>query len=148
MSTKKLEDFAIDGSRFFKKQSLKAKEALKNFDSRNLEVALAIFNYVEDTPGMSRAILAEKLGVSQAYLCKLINGQINLSLKTIEKYEDALGIQLLPGRHSKSLDNEFCVSMPDEMVYASEAFFLGMPLNIDSTYNAFDYGNQVQICCY
>lgn len=137
MSNSKLESWAIDGSKFFKKQSHKAKEALKNSDSRNMEVAWAIFNYIEDTPGMSRSILAEQLGVSQAYLCKLINGQINLSLNTIEKYEDALGIRLLPGRQ--------CI--PSEKVYASEAFSFDS-LYMESTFKASRHGNKVQICCY
>ena len=91
-----LESLAVDRSRFFKKQSLKARKALSEFDSRNVEVAVNLYNYIENTPGMSRAIIAEKLDVSQAYLCKLINGQINLSIKTIEKYEETLGILLSP----------------------------------------------------
>lgn len=147
MSNSKLESWAIDGSKFFKKQSHKAKEALKNSDSRNMEVAWAIFNYIEDTPGMSRSILAEQLGVSQAYLCKLINGQINLSLNTIEKYEDALGIRLLPGRQNKLLGNEFVICIPSEKVYASEAFSFDS-LYMESTFKASRHGNKVQICCY
>lgn len=102
MATKRLADVAIDRSRSYeRKRRAREKELLKRAPdeehySRTLEIAINLYNYIQDTPGMSRALLAEKLHVSQAYLCKLINGKLNPSIKTIEKYERILSVKLLP----------------------------------------------------
>ena len=102
MAKKRLEDVAVDRSRSYeKKRRASEKEYEKrtrNEDqySRTLEIAMNLFNYIQDTPGMSRALLAEKLHVSQAYICNLINGKLNPSIKTIERYERILSVRLLP----------------------------------------------------
>lgn len=143
-----LESLAVDRSRFFKKQSLKARKALSEFDSRNVEVAVNLYNYIENTPGMSRAIIAEKLDVSQAYLCKLINGQINLSIKTIEKYEETLGILLLPKTQKKAIENKLMTSLPAEKICGAEAFSFDTSRYYESYIYIPEYGNQFQICGY
>ena len=60
MAKHTLEDVAIDHSRSFKRQLRKDKKALKKYESRNFDVAINLFNYVEDTPGMTRASLASQ----------------------------------------------------------------------------------------
>jgi transcriptional regulator with XRE-family HTH domain len=41
--------------------------------------------------GLSRAEIAARLGVSRAYVTKLLNGNPNLTIKTLVKLSDALG---------------------------------------------------------
>lgn len=149
MARHKIEDFAIDRSRSFKRQNRKDKRALKS-NSRNLEVAINLFNYVEDTPGMTRAILAKKLDVSQAYLSKVINGNVNLTLKTIEKYEEMLKVTLLPKMDKEEAAYQpMLLSIPQPKICTSEvySFALDSASTLYST-KEFNHGNTVQICIY
>src|SRR5438309_11470638 len=43
---------------------------------------------------ISRAEVAERLGVSRAYVTKVLNGNPNLTIKTLLKLSDALGREL------------------------------------------------------
>lgn len=45
--------------------------------------------------GMSQKMLAEQMGVSAQYINKVVKGQENLTLETIAKIEDVLGIKLI-----------------------------------------------------
>ena len=45
--------------------------------------------------GISQSELAHKMGCSQQYVSKILKGQENLSLETISKIEDSLGLSLL-----------------------------------------------------
>ncbi len=44
---------------------------------------------------MTQKQLAEKMNCSQQYISKILKGKDNLSLETLSKIEDALGIQIL-----------------------------------------------------
>ena len=149
MAKQRLEDIAIDCSKAYKKQCLKDKKALQKSDSRNLEVAINLYNYIEETPGMTRASLAKLLNVSQAYLCRVINGNVNLTLRTIEKYEKILSISLLP---KSETDNSCChdilLSLPQEKVYSTETFAFGPESLQRYSFNLTEHGNTIQICRY
>src|SRR5438445_1681053 len=45
--------------------------------------------------GLSRADVAARLGVSRAYVTKVLNGNPNLTIKTLLKLSDALGRELV-----------------------------------------------------
>ena len=45
--------------------------------------------------GFSRAEVAARLGVSRAYVTKVLNGNPNLTIKTLLKLSDALGRELI-----------------------------------------------------
>ena len=51
--------------------------------------------------GLSKSDLAKRMGVSLQSLSKLLNSQPNMTLKTIAKFELALGIKIVS--HSKEL---------------------------------------------
>lgn len=56
--------------------------------------------------GLSKSDLAKRMGVSLQSLSKLLNTQPNMTLKTIARFELALGIKIVPqvvGNHSKEL---------------------------------------------
>ena len=148
MSKKRLEDVAVDCSRFYKKKHRASENKYEKRTrdeeqySRTLEIAINLFNYIQDTPGMSRALLAEKLHVSQAYICNLINGKLNPSIKTIEKYERILSVRLLP-IDEKTHYFSIISSLPTCDVLATEFF----KENSEES-NYYIYANRVQIFSY
>lgn len=148
MANKRLEDVAVDRSRSYeRKRRASEKEYEKrtrNEDqySRILEIAVNLFNYIHDTPGMNRALLAEKLHVSQAYICNLINGKLNPSIKTIEKYERILSVRLLPAEE-KADRHLIITSLPTCEVLATDFFMK----NSEET-NCYRHANRVQIYSY
>ena len=123
----RLEDVAVDRSRSYdRKRRASEREYKKHMSdegqySRTLEIAINLYNYIQDTPGMTRALLADKLGVSQAYICNLINGKLNPSIKTIEKYERILSVKLLPVGSEADI-MPIISSLPVFKVWATEFF--------------------------
>lgn len=57
-------------------------------------IALQVLDYLHST-GITQKELAERMGVSPAYIAKLVKGGENLSLETICKLHEALGIKLV-----------------------------------------------------
>jgi len=57
-------------------------------------VALALIDYMQ-TNNLSRASMANKLGVSQQYLSRILSGTENFSFKSVAKIEAALGVTCL-----------------------------------------------------
>ena len=51
--------------------------------------------------GMTQRVLAEKMNCSQQYVSKVLKGRENLSLETLCKIENALGIKILQVRINK-----------------------------------------------
>lgn len=66
----------------------------------NVHVALRLLQYIDDTPDMNQTKLAKMLGMSSAYLSRIINGKENLSLNTIAEYETRLGGYSLLGKYA------------------------------------------------
>ena len=63
-----------------------------NYSSNIARRVLAAF---DGEVGLNQKILAEKIGVSPQYINKVVKGHENLSLETIAKLSDALGIELI-----------------------------------------------------
>ena len=57
-------------------------------------IALQVLDYLHNA-GLTQKELAERMGVSPAYIAKLVKGSENLSLETICKLHEALGIKLV-----------------------------------------------------
>ena len=51
--------------------------------------------------GMTQRVLAEKMNCTQQYVSKVLKGRENLSLETLRKIENALGIKILQARINK-----------------------------------------------
>ena len=66
-----------------------------------MSISLKIIDYMQ-LNGLSRADIAQRLGVSSQYVSRILAGNINHSLKSIAEMEDALGINLLPTPPSQS----------------------------------------------
>lgn len=58
------------------------------------KIVLAVMYYMEQK-GLSQKQLAEGMGVSSAYISKLMRGKENLTIETISKLEDVLGEKIL-----------------------------------------------------
>jgi transcriptional regulator with XRE-family HTH domain len=58
-------------------------------------ISRRILAALEDAEDIDRNTLAARLGVSMQYNSKLVQGQENLSLQTISKISEALGIELI-----------------------------------------------------
>src|SRR5579872_2655139 len=58
-------------------------------------IALRVLAAMEEREGMTQKKLAELLGVSPQQISKIIKGQENLTLETIAKLSEALGVELI-----------------------------------------------------
>lgn len=58
------------------------------------EIALCIHYYIRKEK-MSQKCFADKLGVSEAYIGKLLKGRENLTLESICRIQQALGVELI-----------------------------------------------------
>ena len=70
------------------------RRANKSWIRRSQKIAVKILSKMRES-GISQTELAIKMGCSQQYVSKILKGQENLSLETISKIEDSLGISLL-----------------------------------------------------
>ena len=57
-------------------------------------IALLVLDYLHTT-GTTQKELAERMGVSPAYIAKVLKGGENLSLETICKLKEATGVELV-----------------------------------------------------
>ncbi len=58
------------------------------------DIALAVYHYLERN-NLTQKKFAEMMGVSQAYVTKILRGSENLTLETIGKLENALGEKIV-----------------------------------------------------
>ena len=77
-----------------------AQERKKNrtWTNRSQKIAVRILREIRNQKplnGMSQKMLAEKMGVTPQYINKVVKGKENLTLETISKIEEVLGISLL-----------------------------------------------------
>jgi transcriptional regulator with XRE-family HTH domain len=93
-NTDKLKDLATSG-RSSEWMELKAyKKQNRKWLDRSMDIALRILE-VLDEKAMSQSKLAEEMKVSRQYVSTILRGTENLSLETISKFEDTLGVDLL-----------------------------------------------------
>jgi DNA-binding XRE family transcriptional regulator len=77
------------------------------------KIALRILAAMEDIPKMTQKSLAKSLDVSPQHINKIIKGQENLTLQTIAKFSDILGVELIafPAfKYNNSINIMFAVS--------------------------------------
>lgn len=70
------------------------------------DIALSIHRHLRIT-GMTQKEFAEKMGVSPAYVGKLLKGQENLTLETIWKIQQMLGITFFVSPFNYSAPDEY-----------------------------------------
>ncbi len=57
-------------------------------------IAMMMLDRMEEI-GLTQKAVAERMGCSQQYVSRVLKGTENLSIETIAKIEDALGLQIL-----------------------------------------------------
>lgn len=77
-----------------------AKDRQKNkaWRKRSFQIAARILMEIrrqKPINGMTQKMLAEKMGVAPQYINKVIKGQENLTLETISRFEEILGITII-----------------------------------------------------
>lgn len=76
------------------KMRAEKRKANRTWLKMSQDIALAIHYYLRKS-GNTQKDLADKLGVSTAYVTKLMKGNENLTVETICKLQDALGEELV-----------------------------------------------------
>lgn len=71
--------------------------------------------------GLSKSDLAKRMGMSLQSLSKLLNSQPNMTLKTIAKFELALGIRIVP-KVTVSYSKELPFLLPGESLRKQWSF--------------------------
>ncbi|WKK85584.1 helix-turn-helix transcriptional regulator [Marivirga arenosa] len=61
---------------------------------KSADISFSVLEVLDDL-GESQAWLAEQLGLSKQYVSQIVKGNENLSLSTIFKLQEVLGIRLL-----------------------------------------------------
>lgn len=89
----------------------------KNRNWLNLsgEIALAVHYYLR-TEHITQQALAERMGVSPAYVAKVMKGQENLTLETISKIQEALGEKLISTICPYKAKYSFMVTVPSTRI--------------------------------
>jgi transcriptional regulator with XRE-family HTH domain len=80
-------------------------------------IAHRILAALEDSETVNQKILAEKIGVSPQYISKVVSGNENLTLETIAKISEALGVELIT---FPSFKDDFLVVPDHENLPAKE----------------------------
>lgn len=98
MTTKDIENKLKELSKDSPKSSWKERKELSKNNrawlKKSVDIALKVLDVLE-ARNMSQAELATKLVVSRQQVSKIVKGQENLTLETISKLEDVLGITLM-----------------------------------------------------
>lgn len=106
----KLNALAIDESKLWEEKA-DWRKANREWLNKSAQIAIRILREIrlqKATNGMSQKKLAEMMGVSPQYINKIVKGQENLSLDTICKIENALGIMLIEiPLENQSIEMEF-----------------------------------------
>lgn len=94
---KKLKSISVDKTSEFRKLNgtMRATAVQRKY---NVHVAMRLLLYIDEHEGMNQTALAKLLNVSPAFVSKVINCKVNLSLDTVSEYEQKLnGYSLLAG---------------------------------------------------
>jgi transcriptional regulator with XRE-family HTH domain len=113
-----------------------AKERQQNLGWRKRSFQIASHILIEirkqkPINGMTQKMLAEKMGVAPQYINKVVKGQENLTLETIAKFEEVLGITLIdinkPKAHIEMESQDFIsnklISSYNEAYNSSKGYF-------------------------
>lgn len=90
---KKIEEIAIDDTSSWKEDA-KYRRANRKWLKKSQDIALRILTIL-DEKGMQQKDLAETLDVSPQQISKIVKGKQNLTLETISKLEEVLGVELV-----------------------------------------------------
>lgn len=77
-----------------KAQKVEKEQDIKDWAQYSQWIAAAMSKRMSEL-GLTQKMLAEKMGCTQQYISKVLKGKKNMSLETICKIENALGIEII-----------------------------------------------------
>lgn len=77
-------------------QTIKSGQDKRNWAQYSQAIAVPMSRRMSEL-GMTQRMLAEKMNCTQQYISKMLKGQKNMSLETICKIENTLGIEIIKG---------------------------------------------------
>lgn len=87
-------DKTLSVSSMQKAQEMKREQDIKDWAQYSQWIAAAMSKRMSEL-GLTQKMLAEKMGCTQQYISKVLKGKKNMSLETICKIENALGIEII-----------------------------------------------------
>lgn len=79
-----------------KEQEVKTQQDIKDWTQYSQSIAAIMSKRMAEL-GLTQRMLAEKMDCSQQYISNVLKGEKNMSLETICKIENALGIEIIQG---------------------------------------------------
>ena len=79
-----------------KEQEVKTQQDIKDWTQYSQSIAAIMSKRMAEL-GLTQRMLAEKMECSQQYISNVLKGEKNMSLETICKIENALGIEIIQG---------------------------------------------------
>lgn len=79
-----------------KEQEVKTQQDIKDWTQYSQSIAAIMSKRMAEL-GLTQRMLAEKMDCSQQYISNVLKGEKNMSLETICKIENALGIDIIKG---------------------------------------------------
>ena len=76
------------------KEEAKKRKENRRWLSYSQEIALLLHDKMEEL-GLTQTALAERMNWTQQYISRILKGQENLSLETITRLEDAIGMKFV-----------------------------------------------------
>lgn len=89
-------DNALSETSTLKAQKMKAQQDIKDWTQYSQCIAAIMSKRMAEL-GLTQRLLAEKMGCSQQYISNVLKGEKNMSLETICRIENALGIDIIKG---------------------------------------------------
>ena len=83
-----------------KEQEVKTQQDIKDWTQYSQSIAAIMSKRMAEL-GLTQRMLAEKMDCSQQYISNVLKGEKNMSLETICKIENALGIEIIQGLNNK-----------------------------------------------
>lgn len=77
-------------------QEVKMQQVIKDWTQYSQCIASIMSERMSEL-GLTQQMLAEKMNCTQQYISKVLKGKKNMSLETICKIENALGIEIIKG---------------------------------------------------
>lgn len=81
-------------------QKIDVEQDIKNWAQYSQWIAAAMSKRMSEL-GLTQKMLAGKMGCTQQYISKVLKGKKNMSLETICKIENALGIEIIKDLNEK-----------------------------------------------
>ena len=88
-----------------KAQEVEKEQDIKDWAQYSQWIAAAMSKRMSEL-GLTQKMLAKKMNCTQQYISKVLKGKKNMSLETICKIENALGIEIINDLNEKSVTNK------------------------------------------